>query len=372
MVSSSGGSERPQSAAAVRKAQLDRMREQEQRKRAERIGGAGMAVAVNSDVKQPAQPEPQSNGAAKLSSKNKGMTETEKRLEAEGIDSVFDPTANNTAVATNSAPAVISPLDLSDIRSFVDRACPRSSGTVQCQIVREKSTLLNLYPQYRLYLKNGMRFLLAARKRKKSKTPNYVISLESEDMSKHSKSFIGKVRSNFIGTEFTIFDKGISPTEAQKGMPEGGFQGRRQELGFCTYESNILGAKGPRKMHVLLPKVYEDDTREEIRPSAEDEDGLRNVQEEPSTRHKTMLLHNKPPKWNEKVAAFVLNFNGRVTMASVKNFQLVLEEDAEEHVVLQFGKVGKDEFTMDYRWPMSPLQAFAICLGSLDNKLACE
>lgn len=73
------------------------------------------------------------------------------------------------------------------------------------------------------------------------------------------------------------------------------------------------------------------------------------------------------------MAAFVLNFNGRVTMASVKNFQLVLEEDgavplpasctasdllaaAEEHVVLQFGKVGKDEFTMDYRWPMSPLQ----------------
>ena len=44
----------------------------------------------------------------------------------------------------------------------------------------------------------------------------------------------------------------------------------------------------------------------------------------------------------------------------------------EERVVLQFGKVGKDEFTMDYRWPMSPLQAFGICLGSLDNKLACE
>jgi len=145
----------------------------------------------------------------------------------------------------------------------------------------------------------------------------------------------------------------------------------RQELGFCTYESNILGAKGPRKMHVLLPKVYENDQREEVRPSTEEEDGLRLLQEEPSTRHKVMLLHNKPPKWNEKVAAFVLNFNGRVTMASVKNFQLVLEDD-EENVVLQFGKVGKDEFTMDYKWPMSPLQAFSICLGSLDNKLACE
>ena len=35
---------------------------------------------------------------------------------------------------------------------------------------------------------------------------------------------------------------------------------------------------------------------------------------------------------------------------------------AEEHVVLQFGKVGKDEFTMDYRWPMSPLQAPTLSL----------
>ena len=45
-------------------------------------------------------------------------------------------------------------------------------------------------------------------------------------------------------------------------------------------------------------------------------------------------LINKPPRWNEQVGAYVLNFNGRVTMASVKNFQLV---DPDEHnvVVLQ-------------------------------------
>ena len=34
------------------------------------------------------------------------------------------------------------------------------------------------------------------------------------------------------------------------------------------------------------------------------------------------ILKNKPPKWNEQVGAYVLNFNGRVTRASVKNFQL--------------------------------------------------
>jgi tubby and related proteins len=56
-----------------------------------------------------------------------------------------------------------------------------------------------------------------------------------------------------------------------------------------------------------------------------------------------------------QVAAYVLNFNGRVTMASVKNFQLVTPED-QDSVVLQFGRVAKDEFTMDFQWPMSPFQ----------------
>nr|KAJ0185873.1 hypothetical protein LSAT_V11C900503380 [Lactuca sativa] len=43
-----------------------------------------------------------------------------------------------------------------------------------------------------------------------------------------------------------------------------------------------------------------------------------------------------------------------------------------DKVILQFGKVGKDMFTMDYRYPLSAFQAFAICLSNFDTKLACE
>lgn len=55
-----------------------------------------------------------------------------------------------------------------------------------------------------------------------------------------------------------------------------------------------------------------------------------------------VLLRNKPPRWNEQLGAYCLNFSGRVTAASVKNFQLVEEGDASERVVLQYGKV-RDE-----------------------------
>lgn len=36
-----------------------------------------------------------------------------------------------------------------------------------------------------------------------------------------------------------------------------------------------------------------------------------------------VVLRNKPPRWNQAMSAYCLNFGGRVTQASVKNFQLV-------------------------------------------------
>lgn len=41
-----------------------------------------------------------------------------------------------------------------------------------------------------------------------------------------------------------------------------------------------------------------------------------------------------------------------------------------DDTVLQFGRVAKNKFTMDYQYPLSAVQAFAICLSSLDGKIA--
>lgn len=98
-----------------------------------------------------------------------------------------------------------------------------------------------------------------------------------------------------------------------------------------------------------------------------------------------LVLKNKSPRWHDQLQCWCLNFNGRVTVASVKNFQLVAsienpggeqdqqqQQQQQENVILQFGKVGKDIFTMDYQYPISAFQAFAICLSSFDTKIACE
>ncbi len=51
-------------------------------------------------------------------------------------------------------------------------------------------------------------FLLAARKRKKSATSNYLITTDPTDLSRQAEAFIGKLRSNLMGTQFTIYDGG--------------------------------------------------------------------------------------------------------------------------------------------------------------------
>ena len=49
-----------------------------------------------------------------------------------------------------------------------------------------------------------------------------------------------------------------------------------------------------------------------------------------------------------------------MTEASVKNFQLCCANmDLSEDVVLQFGRVAKDRFTLDLKYPMSLFQVWS-------------
>ena len=76
--------------------------------------------------------------------------------------------------------------------------------------------------------------------------------------------------------------------------------------------------------------------------------------------------------WSEKKKTNVLDFKGRVGVASVKNFQMTLLDPADRdirtsgEVVLQFGKVKDDIFILDFSWPFSAHTAFAMALTSLD------
>ncbi|XP_078094540.1 tubby protein-like [Mustelus asterias] len=209
-------------------------------------------------------------------------------------------------------------------------------------------------------------FLMAGRKRKKSKTSNYLISTDPTNLSRGGESFIGKLRSNVLGTKFTVFDNGVNPDKTP--LVQDCMTLREEVVAVC-YETNILGFKGPRKMTVIIPGMNLDGERVCIRPKNEHETLLTRWQNK--NMENIIELHNKAPVWNEDTQSYVLNFHGRVTQASVKNFQIIHSNDP-DYIIMQFGRVADDIFTMDYNYPLCPIQAFAVSLSSFDSKLACE
>ncbi|OQR95530.1 tubby, partial [Thraustotheca clavata] len=283
-------------------------------------------------------------------------TKAPKNRKDEGNDdtavSTFDPDKGKPKKAAVKK----GKLDLMDMKAFLLRPVPKACDVVECYIERNRSGSNKMFPEYCLYLKDGDRFLLTAKKRPNNRTSNYLISMQLGDLArKGSDNFLGKLRANFIGTEFVIYDNGVNPKNADQHTLTVNPAGIRQELGIAVYAKNVLGHRGPRKMKVCVPRVREDGTRVVWRPVTKEDEMINKCKEQDHTN--LTYLINKPPRWNDQVGAYVLNFNGRVTMASV---------------ILQFGRVGKELFTMDFRAPLCPLQAFAITLSSFDSKLACE
>ncbi|XP_030890192.1 tubby-related protein 1 isoform X2 [Leptonychotes weddellii] len=275
------------------------------------------------------------------------------------------------------------PIEVDEPQEFVLRPAPQDR-TVRCRLTRDKKGMdRGLYPSYFLHLDTEKKvFLLAGRKRKRSKTANYLISSDPTNLSRGGENFIGKLRSNLLGNRFTVFDNGQNPHRGGGSTNVGSL---RQELAAVIYETNVLGFRGPRRMTVIIPGMNTENERVPIRPRNAS-DGLL-VRWQNKTLESLIELHNKPPVWNEDSGSYTLNFQGRVTQASVKNFQIVHADDrlgpqeilpphrsvsTADYIVLQFGRVAEDAFTLDYRYPLCALQAFAIALSSFDGKLACE
>ncbi|KAJ7564131.1 hypothetical protein O6H91_02G003700 [Diphasiastrum complanatum] len=286
---------------------------------------------------------------------------------------------------------------------------------VQCFIKRDRTTsTYNLYLGLSPNIVENGKFLLSARKFRRATTSDYVISLDAENFSRGSNSYMGKLRSNFLGTKFTMYDSQPLPHYSVALLTH--FTGRTAKqvtskasdgnyvVAHIGYELNVLGTRGPRRMQCTLLSIPASamEARGSLPTSVEfpSVDGVMAVVPHPKSKSavadcstadcelvttspskdRPLVLKNKAPRWHEQLQCWCLNFRGRVTVASVKNFQLVaateptqsISQSDYDKVLLQFGKIGKDIFTMDYRYPLSAFQAFAICLSSFDTKLACE
>eukprot|EP00934_Nitzschia_sp_Nitz4_P008516 Nitzschia sp. Nitz4//scaffold2_size372955//123595//126912//NITZ4_000397-RA/size372955-processed-gene-0.492-mRNA-1//-1//CDS//3329546698//8506//frame0 len=439
---------------------------------------------------------------------------------------------------------------LSNLHNFLTKPCPKEIGVVQCEIERIKlrkkgvGMKVSFFPtyEYRLYICHQPRYrsqrrrdtvLMMARNRgkknvksttaspapggKKGTSSYYLYGPEQSEVDRHYKNVnsldeaqgtpngagdaplsfdpsnpLGRLQSNFVGTEFEIFTpidnepkspprhahtrsldsvpqgvcsddegvsestssrngiarlfrrrrstpsadgspvdgaldsrRGISPRPPRNARQSGESQDTRRtrtnrraiannsemeskqqsavptevENGAITYTANLLGSR-PRIMDVCVPKVDTDgiagrEWKQHIGNFSSDSDTmpgtrmlnhLKQMQHRPDLEelnnettagnhpppedYGLLTLQNRPPWWNVELGSFVLNFGGRVSVASVKNFQLCDRND-QEYIMLQFGRIeGRHSFTMDFQYPLTAVQAFAIAISSVQSKFS--
>lgn len=95
----------------------------------------------------------------------------------------------------------------------------------------------------------------------------------------------------------------------------------------------------------------------------------------------TTRFVNRLPEWDSDLNSLSLKFHAnRISCPSSKNF-LIYEEKhmlssnkkklTANHATMQFGKSGDDLYCLDFKFPLSPLQAFGIALTTFAASSKC-
>lgn len=246
-----------------------------------------------------------------------------------------------------------------DLEMWCKSVTPKGH-TVQCRVKRDKVTGF-----YDCFLDDDTRFqFLMSGQKKKSKSANYHISADKADMSRGASNtkFMGKLRGNLFGSEYIVFDQGGNEkTMGKKKKKAKQDSESRGELAMVIFPKELI-AKGARKMAILVPALDAKTGKPAMGKVKLLDEFKRTGQ---STEHLVALV-NKSPVWDSVKNMYILDFRGRVTQASIRNFQAVRAEN-EDDIVIQFGKVGDNSYTLDFAHPISAFQAFAIGLTAFEG-----
>lgn len=140
-----------------------------------------------------------------------------------------------------------------DLHQFLTTPVPIGKNLL-CNIVRKikpKEAENNLkdksYPKYYVFLADNNRLIMAACN--ESGHNAILMSSNYEVFDKESKFYLGRIKSNFFGTEFNIFNPGKKPEEVKKNDEV------RINLGSINFEISFFGLRKPRKLDVYLPRL---------------------------------------------------------------------------------------------------------------------
>jgi tubby-related protein 1 len=170
-------------------------------------------------------------------------------------------------------------------------------------------------------------------------------------LTKKSGNYLGKLRAKNVNrTEYALVGQNSDKEEF------GGILFDR--LSFVT---QLKEGSQPRKMSIVVPELAADYTPVPHRIYDEDTDGMSEMlkQADLTVIKRVHVFESNEPVFEN--GNYRLNFRGRVSVPSVKNFQLVSPHDIDD-IICQFGKIGEDRFHLDFKAPLNAFQAFSLAL----------
>jgi tubby-related protein 1 len=242
-------------------------------------------------------------------------------------------------------------------------------GLRKCHVVRERHHGPNAdQTRYSVFSERDGAFVVAALS---TTGKSFAFSLDPDDFCPESPSYVGRMDCSFTGTTFTLYDYGVDAellTPHMCGSLEAGGIGI-VEHAVVIYDTNVLG-RIPNAMTVHIPHIAGSAHRlSEDAPyhkaEAAEAGALAAVA---ASSNDFTRLKTRKPIWSDDLEAWTMDFHGRVKLASKKNFLLV-SENAPKDVLMLFGKVSKTHFSLDYRAPLTVMQAFCVALTSFADKL---
>ncbi|KAG0498379.1 hypothetical protein HPP92_003070 [Vanilla planifolia] len=255
-------------------------------------------------------------------------------------------------------------------RSLLCRALPLDVGKCTCFIAKE---ILDGYSCYALYTNEGHgrqdRKLALARHRRRNGRSEFIIAENSKGLlSSSDEGFLATITSNLMGSKYQIWDQERKPDSLQS---QSGHL-----LGVVRFASTITTLTGSfRSMRACIPKEKSTQLKvTNVVPYRFQHNSCFPKDWEERKKKTSEQLFTRKPNYNPVAKRYELDFGerdgrtGYKIQTSVKNFQLTLGDKGRQ-TILQFGRIGKSRFLMDYRYPLSGYQAFSICLASMDSKL---
>jgi len=308
------------------------------------------------------------------------------------------PNANSLSKARLELPAALLQNDLSFVgaslrHSFACAPLPRDSGALRARVVRRRHGRFG-FPRYLMHIEpeHGEDVFIVAAEKQAARRPYYVIATHEYDFDRDSQHCVGRLQGNMLCTQYIFNGRRHSSHTPCKGNEQSEEEDVREELAMVRFHKP---GDAPRSMEVALPRVCGDGTRMELRPKDPQRDGLRRAWGKGRTvwqagdadgdlndEEPWVNLASPEPKWDETRQVYTMDFGGRVSRTSAKNFQLAIADrcfrplqgpDGGEvgGLCMQFGRVQDDDtFVVDIAYPLSPAQALAIGMSMFDSRIA--